>query len=169
MISDISVLERELEIALYKTATETVKEELFALSCENDVKFDKLDKLSSVAMERCHGKVSIYGTDVYCDGRSFKVGKQCLFSREGLMVGWYSWLTRGFASWTSWEGLKPVIIVVCEDLRFAPRLVWDGSHSVRVISVNDRRMATAVVDGEMMIVPLVDLLGFIAVQGLSTR
>lgn len=167
----VRVVEREFEIALYKAATETVRDELFALCCGNGEElWSALEDIARVAMARCKGKLSVYGRDVYCDGLvKFSSDGQTLFHRSGLVSGWHSWLVRGYGAWLGWERIEPVIVIVKEDLRFNRRLSWESSeHSTEVKSVSGG-IVTAVVDGEIETVAFEQLLSFVAVHGLRTK
>lgn len=163
----LKAVRREIEEALYKTATETVKEELFSLCCETEVSWAALEELATKAMARCKGKVSVYGLTVFCDGLTkFSAGGKTFFHKSGLISGWRSWLKADFAAWTSWEGVQPVVVVISEDLQFSKSLSWKSEqHEVRILSV-EGGTAVAVVDGENVVEPLDDILGFVAVQGL---
>lgn len=163
----IKTVRREVEEALYKTATETVKEELFSLCCETKVSWAALEELARKAMARCKGKVVVYGLTVFCDGLArFSTGGETVFHKNGLVSGWYSWLRADFAAWTSWEEGQPVMVVISEDLQFCKSLSWKSDlHSVRILSV-EGGMAAAIVDGERVVEPFDDILGFVAVWGM---
>jgi len=168
-MDEVKVSSNDFEKAVYKAATGAVTEELFAVNTDDNTCWDVLVNISKVAMARLKGEMVVNDVMVVCDGeKKFTVNGKTVLHRSDLVIGWHSWLVRDFAAWMSWdENRDPVVTVVAEDLRFSRTRVWKSSQDSIKITSAVNGMATAAINGSVVIEPLEKILGAAAIWGLN--